>query len=59
MDVLDVMILTSMGVLAVFFVSVAVLESWDARAKRGLSDQRADAKIIQHPQSDRRIFPAA
>ena len=58
MDVLDVVLVASMGVLAVFFASVAVLEWWDARAER--SDERADAEVIQHPRSDNsRISSAA
>jgi hypothetical protein len=59
MDVFDVMILASMGVLVVIFACVAVLEWWDARAEHGRADQRADAQVIQHPQNDRRINPAA
>lgn len=58
MDVLDGVILASMVVLVLFFASVAVLEWWDARAERGSSDQRADAQVIQHPQSDSRISAA-
>jgi hypothetical protein len=58
MDVLDAMLLASMGMLAVFFASVAMLEWWDARAA-SRSDQRADAQVIQHRQSDRRINSAA
>jgi hypothetical protein len=53
MDGFDVMILASMGVLAVFFASVAVAEWWDARAERRRLRQRPDAQVIQHPQRDR------
>jgi len=49
-------ILASMGVLVVFFASVAVLEWREARAER--SDERADAQVIQHPGSDRRASAA-
>jgi hypothetical protein len=59
MDVFDVTILASMGVLVVFFASVAMLDWWDARAERRRLDQRADAQVIQHPHSDRRVNPAA
>ena len=58
MDIFDVMIMASLGVLVVIFASVAMLESWDARAKRH-ADPRADAQVIQHPQSDRRVNRAA
>ncbi|MGA9102502.1 hypothetical protein [Aeromicrobium sp.] len=53
MDVLDVMILASMGVLIVFFASVALVEWRDARTGRR-THQRADAQVIQHPQRNRR-----
>ncbi len=55
MDVMDVVILASMSVLVVFFAGVLVMDWWDARHE----DQRADAQVIQHRQSDRRINPAA
>ena len=51
-DVMDWVILSSMGVLVVFFASVAVLE-WRER-----SDDRADAQVIQHPGSDTRASAA-
>ena len=57
MDLLDVAILASMGMLTVFFAWVAVAEWWDAREAR--EDQQADAQVIQHPRSDRRINQAA
>ena len=57
MDLLDVAILASMGMLTMFFSWVAVAEWWDAREARG--DQQADAQVIQHPRSDQRINPAA
>ena len=51
-DVMDWVILASMGVLVVFFASVLVMEWMDARAES--SDERADAQVIQHhPRSDR------
>lgn len=57
MDVFDVAVLVSMGLLAVFFASIAVWDWRDERdARRG---QRADAQVIQYPQSDRRANPAA
>ena len=58
MDVMDGVILASMVVLVLFFASVAVLEWWDGRKERGSLDQRADAQVIQHPQSDRRTSAA-
>jgi hypothetical protein len=57
MDVVDVAILVTMGMLTVFFAWVAVMEWWEARQARG--DQGADAQVIQHPRSDRRIDSAA
>ncbi len=57
MDVVDVAILASMGVLTVFFAWVAVTEWWESRQVRG--DLGADAQVIQHPRSDRRIDSAA
>jgi hypothetical protein len=56
MDLVDVAILASMGMLTVFFGYVAIVEWWDARESRS---QQADAEVIQHPRSDRRINPAA
>jgi hypothetical protein len=56
MDLLDVVILVSMGVLAVVFAGVAVLEWRDSRQRE---PQGAGAQVIQHPQSDRRVNPAA
>jgi hypothetical protein len=53
MDVVDVMILATMSVLAVFFAGVAVAEWWGARA-----DHRSDAQVIQHPQRDQRASAA-
>jgi hypothetical protein len=55
-DVMDWVILASMGVLVVFFASVAVLELREAAAER--SDERADAQVIQHPGSDRKASAA-
>ena len=57
MDLVDVAILASMGMLTMFFAWVAVAEWWDAREAR--EDQQADAQVIQHPRSDRRINQAA
>jgi len=54
-DVMDWVILTSLGVLVVFFASVTVLE-WIARTER--SDERADAQIIPHPGSDQKASAA-
>ena len=51
-DVMDWVILSSMGVLVVFFASVAVLEWWER------SDERDDAQVIQHPGSDTRASAA-
>ena len=51
MDVMDVVILASMGALVVFFASVAVMDWMDGSRHE---DQRADAQVIQHPQGDRR-----
>jgi hypothetical protein len=59
MDVLDVAILVSMGMLVVFFVGVAVLEWRDARSARRSLDGQPDAQVIQHARSDRRVNPAA
>lgn len=59
MDVFDVTILATMAVLAVFFAFVAIVEWRDGRAVRERMNQRADAHVIQHPQSDRRVNPAA
>ena len=56
MDLFDVAILASMGGLAVFFACIAVLEWRDERRSRS---QPADAQVIQHPKSDRRVNPAA
>lgn len=57
MNVVDVAILASTGMLTVFFAWVAVMEWWVSRRARG--DQGADAQVIQHPRSDRRIDSAA
>ena len=57
MDVVDVAVLASIGMLSVFFAWVAATEWWDARQAR--ADQGADAQVIQHPRSDRRIDSAA
>jgi hypothetical protein len=57
MDVVDVAVLASIGMLSVFFAWVAAMEWWESRQARG--DQRADAQVIQHPRSDRRIDSAA
>jgi hypothetical protein len=54
MDVVDVAILASMCVLAVFFAYVAVVEWWEAR-----ESQQPDAQVIQHPRSDRKFHSAA
>jgi hypothetical protein len=59
MDVMDGVILASMGILVVFFASVAVMEWWDARAEGRRLDQRPDAQVIQHRQSDKKVNPAA
>ena len=59
MDVLDGVILASMGMLAVFFASVAVMEWWDARSEGRRADQRPDAQVLQHTQRDKRVNPAA
>ena len=58
MDVFDLVILASMGVLVVFFASVAFVEWWAARAAHGRSGQRPDSHVIRHPQGDRRISAA-
>ena len=55
MDVMDWVILTSLGVLVVFFASVTVLE-WLARSER--PSGRADAQIIPHPGSDQKASAA-
>ena len=55
-DVMDWVILASMGVLVVFFASVAVMEWMDAQSER--LDERADAQVIQHPRSDQRASAA-
>ena len=57
MDVVDVAVLASIGMLSVFFAWVAVMEWWEARQAR--ADQGADAQVIQHPRSDRKIDSAA
>jgi hypothetical protein len=57
MNVVDVAILASTGMLTAFFAWVAVMEWWESRQASG--DQRADAQVIQHPRSDRRIDTAA
>ena len=57
MDVVDVAILVTMGMLTVFFAWVVVIEWWESRQAHG--DQGADAQVIQHPRSDRRIDSAA
>lgn len=57
MDVVDVAILASTGMLTIFFAWVAVMEWWEARQAR--DDQGADAQVIQHPRNDRRIDSAA
>ncbi len=59
MGVLDGVILASMGVLVVFFASVAVMEWLDARAEARRMDQRPDAQVIQHPQNSTKVNPAA
>lgn len=59
MDVMDGVILASMGILVVFFASVAVMEWWDARAEARHANQRPDAQVIQHPQSGKKVNPAA
>jgi hypothetical protein len=56
MDVVDVAVLASIGMLSVFFAWVAVMEWWDAREARG---GQQDAQVIQHPRSDRQIDSAA
>ena len=59
MDVMDGVILASMGMLVVFFASVAVMEWWDARAEARHADERPDAQVIQHPQNSKKVNPAA
>ena len=59
MDVMDGVILASMGILVVFFASVAVMEWWEARAEARRADQRPDAQVIQHPHSSKKVNPAA
>jgi hypothetical protein len=59
MGVLDGVILASMGVLVVFFASVAVMDWLDARAEARREDQRPDAQVIQHPQNSAKVNPAA
>jgi hypothetical protein len=59
MDVMDGVILASMGILVVFFASIAVMEWWDARAEARRADQRPDAQVIQHPHSSKKVNPAA
>lgn len=54
MTVIDVALLASMGALTVFFAWVCVVEWREARG-----DQRADAQVIQHPRSARKIDSAA
>ena len=52
MTVVDVALLASMVLLAVFFAWVAVVEWREDR-------QRPHAQVIQHPRSDRKIDSAA
>lgn len=59
MGVLDGVILASMGVLVVFFASVAVMDWLDARAEARRGDQRPDAQVIQHPQNSTKVNTAA
>lgn len=59
MDVMDVAISVSMGMLVVFFAGVAVVEWRDARSVRRRLDGQPDAQVIQHTRSDRRVNPAA
>lgn len=54
-DVMDWVILTSLGVLVVFFATATVVE-WVARTEH--SNERADAQIIQHPGSDQQASAA-
>ena len=56
---MDGVILASMGILVVFFASVAVMEWWDARAEARRADERPDAQVIQHPQNSKKVNPAA
>lgn len=56
MDVVDVAVLASIGMLSVFFTWVAIVEWWDAREARG---SQQDAQVIQHPRSNRKIDSAA
>ena len=51
MDVMDWVILASMGVLVVFFACAAVMEWMDAR-------EGSDAQVIQHPGRDTRASAA-
>jgi hypothetical protein len=53
-DVMDWVILSSMGVLVLFFASVAVLEWRDARER----SERAGAQVIQHPGRNTRASAA-
>jgi hypothetical protein len=59
MDVLDVVILASMGVVALLFACYAVWEWWDTQAERERLAQRPDAQVIQHRQSDSKMSSAA
>lgn len=54
MDLFDVFILVNVGVIALLFAFVAVLDWRDSRG-----NQQPDAQVIQHPQTDRRVNPAA
>lgn len=51
-DVMDWVILASMGVLVVFFARVAMVEWMDSRTDR--SDTGTDAQVFAHPGSDAR-----
>jgi len=57
MDLFDVAILVPIGLLAVFFATVAVMEWQDTRVAR--DEKRGDAQVIQHARSDRSVNPAA
>jgi hypothetical protein len=59
MDVMDGVILASMGTLMVFFASVAMMEWWDARAEARRAGQKPDAQVFQHPQNSKKVNPAA
>ena len=56
MDVMDWVILASMGVLVVFFASAAVLEWMDRR--RGARTSSLTRRVIQHPSQRQKVSAA-